>query len=213
MYGTHVALGNEISQRSETKGTADAPASAGLLEPCGTRCADLIPGREGSLRVADPLVEHDRGSQRRSTFLVAAIAVIVLVVVILVIVRSQGPEDQPEVSQPISPSERLAHSSMLVDTALLNFQEQHRTWPDRVWTEGDDLMLTGAAASSKLAPGVDQGVMMGWYRGAHDRLAYCLTRDLHALVVITTAAETQKRETAGACPAASLTPALSGGAG
>ncbi len=51
---------------------------------------------------------------------------------------------------------------------------------------------------------------MGWYRGTHERFAYCLTRDLHALVVMTTATETQKRETAGACPAASLTPAPAG---
>ena len=163
--------------------------------------------------MSDPLVEYDRGSQRRSTFLVAAIAAIVMVVVALVIVRSQGPEDQPEVNQPISPSERLAHSSRLVDTALLNFQEQHRAWPERVWTEGRDLMLTSPAASSKLTPGVDEGVAVGWYRGTHDRFAYCLTRDLHALVVMTTATETQKRETAGACPAASLTPALAGRAG
>jgi hypothetical protein len=161
--------------------------------------------------VSDPLVEYDRGSQRRSTFLVAAIAAIVMVVVVLVIVRSQGPEDQPRVEQPISPSQRLSHSSTLVDTALLSFQQQHKTWPDRAWTDGRDLRLTGAGASTRLSPGVDQGVTMGWYRSTRDRFAYCLTRDLHALTVITTATQTDKQEAAGACPAPSVTPKLGHG--
>jgi hypothetical protein len=163
------------------------------------------------VHVSDPLVEHDRASQRRSTFLVAAIAVIVLAVVVLFIVRSEGPEDQPKVDQPISPSERLAHSSRVVDQALSGFQATHDSWPSRAWTDGRTLRLTGNGSSSSYAPALDEGVRMGWYRGDRDRFAYCLTRDLRALTVVTTGSETTKQERAGACPAASATPQVGQG--
>jgi hypothetical protein len=159
--------------------------------------------------VSDPLVEHDHASQRRSTFLVAAVGVIVLVVVALTILRSAGPEDQPKVDQPVSPSARLSHSSTLVDQALATFQDQHDFWPERAYTKGRDLVVEHGKDSTRYNPGVDQGVQMGWYRGDDDRFAYCLTRDLHAMTVITTGTQTTKHETAGACPAASLTPDLS----
>lgn len=158
--------------------------------------------------MSDPLVEPDRAAQRRSTFLVAAIGVIVLVVVGLVILRSQGPEDLPRVDQPVSPSQRLAHSSTLVDQAISSFQDQHKAWPEQVWTDGRDLVVEQGATSTRYTPGVDQGVQMGWYRGSTDRFAYCLTRGLRAMTVVTTSTRTTKRETSGACPAATLTPNL-----
>ena len=159
--------------------------------------------------MSDPLEEHDRASQRRSTFLVTAVGVIVLVVVALTILNSAGPEAQPKVDQPVSPSARLSHSSALVDQALGTFQDQHQAVPARVYTEGRDLVVELGKASTRYSPGVDKGVQMGWYRGSGDRFAYCLTRDLHAMTVINTARQTTKRETAGSCPAASLTPDLS----
>jgi hypothetical protein len=158
--------------------------------------------------VSDPLVETDRASQRRSTFLVTAVGVIVLVVVALTILRSAGPEDQPKVDQPVSPSERLSHSSTLVDQALGTFQDQHHGWPTRVYTDSRDLVVEGGKASTRYAPGVDQGVAVGWYRSDQDRFAYCLTRGLHAMTVVSSGSQTTKRETAGACPAASVDPDL-----
>jgi hypothetical protein len=108
----------------------------------------------------------------------------------------------------VSPSARLSHSSALVDQALDTFQDQHDAWPARAYTEGRDLVVQREKASTRYTPGVDEGVTMGWYRGDDDRLAYCLTRGLHAMTVITAGSETTKHETAGACPAASLTPDL-----
>ena len=70
-------------------------------------------------------------------------------------------------------------------------------------------MVQSGKSSTRYTPGVDRGVTMGWYRGNDDRFAYCLTRGLHAMTVVTTANDTTKRETAGACPAASLSPDLS----
>ena len=159
--------------------------------------------------MSDPLVETDRASQRRSTFLVTAIGVIVLVVVALVVVRSAGPENQPKVDQPVSPGARLSHSSTLVDQALGTFEDLHKAWPTRAYTKGRDLVVERGRSSTRYTPGVDPGVAMGWYRGTDDRFAYCLTHGLHAMTVVTTGTDTTKRETAGACPAASLTPDLS----
>ena len=156
--------------------------------------------------MSDPLAEHDRAVQRRSTFLVAAIGIIVMVVVAIVILRSQGAEAPAQAAAPASPSLALAHSSSLLDQALDSFRTGQGDWPDQAWADGRRLRMTGGSDSHTVDPGLDLGVQLSWYRGGTDRFAYCLTKDLRALTVVTTSTGTTKHEVAGACPAATLTP-------
>ncbi len=156
--------------------------------------------------MSDPLAEHDRAVQRRSTFLVAAIGIIVMVVVAIVILRSQGAEEPAVAEAPESPSAVLSHSSTLLDQALHSFRTDQGDWPDRAWVDDRLLRLTGGEAAHTLDPGLDVGVQLTWYRSDADRFAYCLTKDLRALTVVTTSEETTKSEIAGACPAPSLSP-------
>jgi hypothetical protein len=153
--------------------------------------------------------EQSPAASRRATLLVAVVAAVVLVVVAVVILRSAGPDDSPESHPPTSPSKVLAHSSSVVDEAVASFRDRHHeTWPANVWTEDSDLKMTGPGASEVYSPGVDKGVRVTWYRSQGDRFAYCLTGNLHRLVVITSSTEVMKRTATGACPAPSLKPEL-----